>query len=144
MALALAVLLSRPPTVPPSVEPRQDRQSREHDDEGAAGVALRLLVQDLEQHLLTAPDEPSDPSEDAAPHQGSQASERDELPQVHAGDPCGDRDQVPHHGDHSPHERADLAVVREVALGPVQALVVTSTYLPSRTKKARPSQRASP
>src|SRR2546422_1460312 len=94
MTLALAVLLSRPPTVPPSVEPRQDRQSREHDDEGAAGVALRLLVQDLEQHLLTAPDEPSDPSEDAAPHQGSQASERDELPQVHAGDPCGSREEV--------------------------------------------------
>src|SRR2546428_5919913 len=89
MALALAVLLGRPPTVPPSVEPRQDRQSREHDDEGSAGVALRLLVQDLEQHVLTAPDEPSDPGEDGAPHQGSQASERAELPQVMRAIPAG-------------------------------------------------------
>src|SRR2546427_979727 len=79
MALPLAVLLSRPPTVPPSVGARHDRQSREDNHQGAAGVALRLLVQDLEQYVLTAPNEPSDPGQDGAPHQGSQAGEGNEL-----------------------------------------------------------------
>src|SRR5207245_477021 len=65
-ALPLAVLLSRPPTVPPSVDARQDRQSREDDDQGAGGVAARLLVQHLEQSVLATPNEPSKPDRDGA------------------------------------------------------------------------------
>src|SRR3989442_15594894 len=60
-ALPLAVLLSRPPTVPPSVNARQDRQSREDDDQGAGGVAARPFVPHPGRYAPPAPHVPPNP-----------------------------------------------------------------------------------
>src|SRR3989442_1768574 len=111
-----------PPAVPPDVHGRDKGQRRQDDEHRPPGVGLGLLVQDGDDDVLLAPDEPPDPGEHRAPHQRPQTGERDELHQVHTGDTCGDRDEVPDHREHASHEGADLAVLGKVPLRALEAL----------------------
>src|SRR5216110_2190940 len=107
--------LRGPPAVPPDVDRRDPRQHRQDNEHGASGVALRLLIEHLEDHVFPAADEPADPGQNGAPNQRAQSGEHHESAQVHSRDAGGNRDEVAHDGQHTTQERADLAVGREIA-----------------------------
>src|SRR5690242_2504697 len=83
----------RAPPVPPHVRERKQHQDGNHDQDGAAGVTLRLLVEHRQDHVFPASNEPADPREDGAPHERSQPGEQDEATEPHTRDPGGNRDQ---------------------------------------------------
>src|SRR5690349_17823461 len=83
--LLLAVLRGAT-AVPPDVHRRDQSQDRQHEQDGATRVALRLLIQNLQDHILATPDEPADPGQDGAPHQRAEPGEQHEPPEMHFRD----------------------------------------------------------
>src|SRR5258708_20687631 len=118
-SLALPTLRC-PPAVPPDVHGCDRGQHRQNYQHGAPGVATRLLVQHLEDHVLPAPNEPPDPAQNGAPNQRAQSSEQDEPAELHARDAGGDRNEMDYHGQQSSKKRADLPVSREITLRTIQ------------------------
>src|ERR1051325_250401 len=136
--------LRRAPPVPPGVRDRDERQDRHYDEHRPSRVAPCFLVEHLEDHVFPAPDEPADPGEDRAPDERSQPREQDEPARFHPGDPGRDRDQVTHHGQHAPHEDADLTVGGKVAFRAIEPLFGDQHVLPQAQKEraAQPAGRA--
>src|SRR5256885_13055628 len=104
--------LRRPAAVPPDVDRRDPRKHRQGNQHGAPGVATRLLVEHLQDHVFATPDEPADPGQNRAPHQRTQAGEHHEPSEVHSRDAGGNRDEMAHDRKHPTQEGADLTVGR--------------------------------
>src|SRR5207244_5330644 len=83
--------LRGPPAVPPDVDRRDPRQHRQDNEHGASGVASRLLIEYLEDHVLPAADKPADPGQNRAPNQRAQSGEHHESAQEHSRDAGGQR-----------------------------------------------------
>src|SRR5256885_15180194 len=104
--------LRGPPAVPPDVDRRDPRQHRHHDEHGASGVASRLLIEHLEDHIFPAADEPADPGQNRAPNQRAQSGEHHESAQVHSRDAGGKREKGGAHGEQTPPDKRVLAACR--------------------------------
>src|SRR5947208_11979052 len=105
--------LRRPAAVPPDVDRRDPRKHRQGNQHGAPGVATRLLVEHLQDHVLATPDEPPDPGQNPTPDHRTQAGKHHEPAEVHSRDAGGNRDEMADDRKHPTQEGPDRPVGRE-------------------------------